>query len=123
MLYAVLCYDREDLTEAWPEDRMAGTMARLEAVQADLAAAGRLGPVARLMPTAHAKTVTKSETPTVTDGPFAETREQLLGFFIIDCADAAAAEAAAADLARANASGTGVYELRPLRLLKPGVLP
>ena len=75
------------------------------------------------MPTVHAKTVTKSETPMVTDGPFAETREQLLGFFIIDCADAAAAEAAASDLARANASGTGVYELRPLYLLKPGVLP
>jgi hypothetical protein len=50
---------------------------------------------------------------TVIDGPFAETKEQLLGFYIIDCASLDAALDAAKDLAKAN-PGTGSYEIRPV---------
>jgi hypothetical protein len=49
----------------------------------------------------------------VIDGPFAETKEQLLGFFIVDCASLDAAVEAAKELAEAN-PGTGSYEIRPI---------
>ena len=40
------------------------------------------------MPTTAGTTLRKdSDPPLVLDGPFAETKEQLLGFFIIDCSD------------------------------------
>ena len=52
------------------------------------------------------------------DGPFAETKEQLLGFYIMDCATLEAAIAAARDLRRANP--TAVYEIRPISLFRPG---
>jgi hypothetical protein len=55
----------------------------------------------------------------VIDGPFAETKEQLLGFYIIDCASEAAAIEAARDLRCANP--TAVYEIRPLALYLPGI--
>jgi hypothetical protein len=53
------------------------------------------------------------------DGPFAETKEQLLGFYVVDCASDDAALEAARDLRRANPSA--VYEIRPVSLYRPGV--
>ena len=52
------------------------------------------------------------------DGPFAETKEQLLGFYVIDCAALEEAVEVARDLARANPGGA--YEIRPIRLFMPG---
>lgn len=49
----------------------------------------------------------------VTDGPFAETKEQLLGFYIVDCSSLDAALETARELATAN-PGTGSYEVRPV---------
>ena len=47
------------------------------------------------------------------DGPFAETKEQLLGFYIVDCASLDEAIETAKELAEAN-PGTGGYEIRPV---------
>ena len=47
------------------------------------------------------------------DGPFAETKEQLLGFYVVDCDDLEEALAIARELAEANPGGA--YEIRPLR--------
>ena len=55
----------------------------------------------------------------VIDGPFTESKEQLLGFYVIDCADRDAAVAAARNLRRANP--TAMYEIRPVLLYRPGV--
>ena len=86
MLYAILCYNDEDVTTAWSKAHDDEVMAKLGAVQARLAREGRLGPVARLMPTTAATTLRKDrEPPLILDGPFAETKEQLLGFYIVDC--------------------------------------
>ena len=52
---------------------------------------------------------------TVVDGPFAETKEQLLGFYLIECEDLDAAIAAAQELAQASGS-LGAFELRPVGL-------
>jgi hypothetical protein len=88
-------------------------------VQDKLAREGRLGPVARLMDTTAATTIRKAKEPLVIDGPFAETKEQLLGFYLVECESLEQAIEAAKDLARASSS-TGAFEIRPLRLFRPG---
>ena len=78
-------------------------------------------PTARLMPTTAATTLRKdTDPPLVLDGPYAETKEQLLGFYVIECADLEAALDVARDLAKANPGGA--YEVRPVRGFSPGVL-
>jgi len=119
MLYAILCYDSEDVVGAWTKEEDAAVMERLGAVQEKLAAAGRLGPVARLLPTTAATTIRKGREPLVIDGPFAETKEQLLGFYVVDCASLEEAIQAAQDLARASGSA-GAFELRPLAYFSAG---
>src|SRR5690606_23350492 len=90
-------------------------MARLMDVQSGMAARGKLGPVVRLWNNDEAKTLKKANgDPVVFDGPFAETKEQFLGFYVADCADMDEALAFAGELANAN-PGTGSYEIRPLR--------
>jgi hypothetical protein len=119
MLYAIFCYNQEDVVGAWSkaeDDRIIG---ELKQVEDRLAAAGRLGPVARLLPTTAATTLRKGEEPLVIDGPFAETKEQLLGFYVVDCDDLDQALDTARDLARAN-PGLGAYEIRPLAIFRPG---
>ena len=122
MLYAILCYHSEDVVCAWSKEEDDAVMAKLNVVQDNLTRQGRLGPVARLMPTTAATTLRKDrDPPLIIDGPFAETKEQLLGFYVIDCESLDAALAVAADLARANPGGA--YELRPVALFRPGSLP
>jgi hypothetical protein len=121
MLYAILCYDSEDVVGAWSKEKDAEVMGRLGVVQEKLAREGRLGPVARLLPTTAATTVRKGREPLIIDGPFAETKEQLLGFYLVDCATLEAAIEVARDLARASGS-EGSYELRPVSLFRPGAV-
>jgi hypothetical protein len=119
MLYAILCYDREDVVCAWTKEQDDAVMTRLDGVQKKLAEQGRLGPVARLLPTTAATTVKKGRETMVLDGPFAETKEQLLGFYVVDCDSLEEAIETAKDLGQASSS-TGSYEIRPLRLFRPG---
>jgi hypothetical protein len=117
MLYAVLCYHSEDVVTSWTPAQDAAVMSKLAVVEQRLTDAGRLGPVVRLLPTTAATTLRKDrEPPLVLDGPFAETKEQLLGFFIIDCSGLDEAVETAGELARANPGGA--YELRPIALLR-----
>jgi len=119
MQYAILCYHQERIVEAWSEAQNDAVMAKLGAVQEKLIKQGRLGPVARLMPTTTATTLRKQAEPhMVIDGPFAETKEQLLGFFVVECKDLDEAVATAKELGAANPGGS--YEIRPLRLFFPG---
>ena len=119
MLYAILCYDSEEVVGAWSKEAESAVMERLGAVQDKLAKQGRLGPVVRLMPTTAATTVRKGAEPLVLDGPFAETKEQLLGFYVVDCENLDEAIAVATDLGRASGSA-GAHEVRPLMLYRPG---
>lgn len=84
MLYAILCYDNEAEITAWTKEKDAEVMASLGAVQERLAAQNRLGPVARLQPTAAAFTLRKGKNAAITDGPFAETKEVLAGYNLIE---------------------------------------
>ncbi|MFZ5783223.1 MAG: YciI family protein [Pseudomonadota bacterium] len=122
MLYAILCYNSEDAVGAWSKEYHDDVMANLMKVNDRLASQGRLGPVARLLPTTAATTLRKGRDNLVFDGPFAETKEQLLGFYIVDCASLEAAIDVARDLAKAN-PGTGSYEIRPVAELHDHHLP
>jgi len=119
MQYAILCYHSEDVVCSWTKEEDDAVMSKLMIVQDRLAKAGKLGPVARLMPTTAAMTLRKSQDPPlVIDGPFAETKEQLLGFFIIDCQALEEALDIARELASANPGGA--YEIRPVSYFLPG---
>ena len=128
MLYAMLCYNSEEIVGSWSKAEDDAMMARLGAVCDRLTREGKLGPVARLMDTTAAVTLRKAgrgrrlepsdEPATITDGPFAETKEQLLGFYVVDCANLDEALAIARELGHENPGGA--YEIRPLRLFLPG---
>jgi hypothetical protein len=119
MLYAILCYASEDVVCAWSKEQDEAVMADLAAVQEKYARAGKLGPVARLLPTTAATTLRKVKGESVViDGPFAETKEQFLGFYTVDCADLDEAVAFAKELSAVNPSG-GSYEIRPVSLFSP----
>ena len=120
MLYALLCYHDEDVVNAWTEQEDDAVLARRAHVTDPLAVRGRMGPAARLMSTAAAVTVRSGTEPIVIDGPFAETKEQLLGFYVIECATLDEAVQVARDLGQGE---TGAFEIRPLRLFLPGTIP
>jgi hypothetical protein len=119
MQYAILCYHDEKVTCAWSKEQDDAVMAKLAVVQDKLARQGMLGPVARLLPTTAATTLRKDrEPPLVLDGPFAETKEQLLGFYVVDCADLEEVLDIAQELGQASPGGT--YEIRPIGVFRPG---
>jgi len=121
MLYAILCYHSEDVVGAWSKEEDDAVMARLAVIQGKLAKDGKLGPVARLLPTTAATTLRKDREPAlVLDGPFAETKEQLLGFYVVDVASLDEALQIARDLGQANPGGS--YELRPVGIFSESAL-
>lgn len=119
MLYAILCYHDEAAVGAWTREEDEAVMGRLNVVHGKLVQNGKLGPVARLLPTTAATTLRKhTDPPLVLDGPFAETKEQLLGFYVVEADDLDGALAIARDLGEANPGGA--YEVRPIGLFMPG---
>lgn len=119
MLYAILAYHVEAEVMSWTPQADAAVMVDLHKVHDRLNQQGRLGPAARLAATSKARTLRGPGAGLVIDGPFAETKEQLLGFYVVDCASDDAAIEAARELRRVNPSA--VYEIRPVRLYLPGV--
>jgi len=118
MLYTVLCYNDEDVVWSWSKEHEDAVMARLATVQERWAANGKLGPSLRLLPTTAATTLRKNqEPPLVIDGPFAETKEQLLGFYVVDVANLDEVLQFARELAAVNPGGA--YEIRPVALYHP----
>jgi len=91
MLYAILAYHVESEVMSWTPEEDAAVMAGLRKVQEPLRAKGHFGPTARLDATGKARTLRGPGAGVVLDGPFAETKEQLLGFYIMDFADEAGA--------------------------------
>ena len=119
MHYAILCYDSEEVVGSWTKEQDDQVLAKLAVVQETLTRQGKLGPVVRLMPTTAATTLRKGKETVVMDGPFAETKEALLGFFIVDCPTLEEAIDAARELGKASSSN-GAYEIRPIAIFKPG---
>lgn len=118
MYYAILAYHAEGVVDSWSAEEDAALMDDLLKVNDRLVAEGHLGPAARLGPTEGAKTLRGDGDGMVIDGPFAETKEQLLGFYVVEFPTIDDAIAAARELRRANP--TAVYEIRPIMLYLPG---
>lgn len=117
MLYAILCYNDEAVTSAWTKEEDDAVMAKLQVVHDKAREAGQFGPAIRLLPTTSATTLRKAQ-DLVIDGPYAETKEQLLGFYIVDVQSLDEALQIARDLGKANPGGA--YELRPISVYQPG---
>lgn len=118
MYYAILAYHQEGVVQSWTEEEDQALMTELLEVNDRLVAQKSLGPAARLGPTEGAVTLRGKSEGMVIDGPFAETKEQLLGLYVVDFPTIEGAIAAARDLRRANP--TAVYEIRPILLYLPG---
>jgi hypothetical protein len=119
MLYAILAYHVEAHVASWTPAEDAAVMTDLHQVHDRLKQQGQLGPAARLGATQKARTLRGPGAGVVIDGPFAETKEQLLGFYVVDATSEDDAIAAARDLRRANP--TAVYEIRSIALYLPGI--
>ena len=118
MMYAILCYHEEDVVCAWSREEDAAVMAKLAVVQERLVKAGKMGASLRLLPTTAATTLRKTQDPPlILDGPFAETKEQLLGFYLVDADDLDEVLSIARELAGANPGGA--YEIRPVGMFFP----
>jgi hypothetical protein len=120
MLYALLCCHDEAVVNSWTKDEDDAVLAKRRKVTDKLAAAGRLGPALRLMPTTAATTVRMGgktgRDPVVLDGPFAETKEALLGFYVVDCDSLEDAIETAKQIGRDE---NVVFEIRPVKLYVP----
>lgn len=118
MQYAILCYHDENVVTSWTKEHDDAVMEKIFAVMDRKAKEGKLGPSARLLPTTAATTLKGDrEKPLVLDGPFAETKEQLLGFYIVDADSLDEVLDFARELGEVNPGGT--YEVRPVGLYVP----
>ena len=119
MLYTVLCYNSEDEVAAWSKEKDDAVLGKLAVVGKQLKDEGKLRFSARLMYTTTAVTLRPGRNPPpIVDGPFAETKEQLLGFYIIEVENLEEGLTFARELTVANPGGA--YELRPIMLYNPG---
>ena len=113
MLYTILCYNSEKMVTSWTKEEDDAVMTRLIAVQEKIAKRGKLGPVARLGPTTTARTLRKDREPfLLTDGPYAETKEQILGFYVVDFDTPEEVMEFTRELGAVNPGGA--YEVRPI---------
>ena len=112
MQYLLTIYvDEADFTNATPEEGMA-MMAAYDALTAELKEAGVFLGGEGLQPTSTATTVrVRDGEPLLTDGPFAETREQLAGFYLLDCGDL---DDAVRWAAKIPSAARGSVEVRPV---------
>lgn len=115
MKYAALIYTDEQNPEAAPapgSDAMEATIVAYTAYGQAGAEAGVLEGGEALMPTSTATSVQVRDGVTITtDGPFAETKEQLGGFYILECDDL---DQAIEWAARIPGAANGTIEVRPI---------
>ena len=138
MQYAILCYHDEKVTCAWSKEHDDAVMAKLGAVMGRVERQDKLGQgqhdigrqiVPGQVAGRHEAAIEqravgellvreKREQPLVIDGPFAETKEQLLGFYVVDCASLEEAIEITKELGAANPGGA--HEIRPVGAFFPG---
>jgi hypothetical protein len=109
MRYLILIYESEAAQPEFSDDT---EMQKWFDYTERLKASGCYVSGEALMPTSTATTVrTKDGKMLTTDGPFAETKEQLGGFYLVECKDLDEALKWAADI---PSSGRGPVEVRPV---------
>lgn len=117
MLYALLIYDREADWDDMPEPQKGQLFAEYGAFTKSIVDTGQFKGGEALQPIRTATTIRVREGKTLTtDGPFAETREQLGGFYLVEAKDLDEAMQIAARIPSAR---VGCVEVRPV-LPSPG---
>jgi hypothetical protein len=112
MKYLLLIYDVEKEWEALTEAERQTIYADYRKLRDELSANGKFLGGSQLQPTTAATSIRVREgKQLVTDGPFAETREQLGGYFLVEAKDLDEANAIAARIPSAR---MGTVEVRPL---------
>ena len=116
MNFLMMLYADEKAGAAFSHAEMAKAMDLMYAYNASLEKAGAFVSTSGLAPTASAKTVSHPDGALrVEDGPFAETKEQLGGFYVFDCANLDDAIRYAAMIPTA---ALGSIEIRPILELR-----
>ena len=112
MKYVLLVYQNPGAFEALAEEQRAALMAEFEAFNKQIEASGEFVGGSALAHPDTAKTVRASNgVPAATDGPFAEAKEQLAGFYVVDVEGAERA----VEIARLDpASRLWAIEVRPI---------
>jgi hypothetical protein len=117
MQYMLLIYSDEKKIAALPEAELGKLMAEFNAFSKAIVDSGNFVAGGRLQETTAATTVRVREGKTLTThGPFAETREQLGGYYLVEAKDL---DEALAMAARIPASRHGSIEVRPLHATPP----
>ncbi len=110
--YALLIYRTAPPTESLPERDERQALKGHRALQAEAAAGGELHAVARLDAPDTARTVrVRANGHEISDGPFIESKEWLVGFYLVDCEDEEQAVARAKQICR---DPHHVIEVRPV---------
>ncbi|HEY3740213.1 MAG TPA: YciI family protein [Bryobacteraceae bacterium] len=119
MRYLLLIYTDENSTEqATPDDVARISRAHSETIE-DAVRRGVLVGLDKLKPTVTATTVRMDTSGAlITDGPFAETKEQLAGYYMIDCADLDQAIEWAKRIPTGCQPGEGCIEIRPIQEIR-----
>src|SRR5215471_2567703 len=116
MRYMLLIYTQEETVPQMSAADHARVQAGHRAVMTETAGLGILGGAEPLMPTSTATTVRhKDGKLVVTDGPFAETKEQLAGYYLLECANLDEAIDWAGKIPTECGGGVGSVEIRPIR--------
>ncbi|MBA2714734.1 MAG: YciI family protein [Rubrobacteraceae bacterium] len=86
MKYMLLIYDNPDTREAFFGGEGEGLMGEMDTLMDELMESGELVDTEALADPSNTRTVrVRGGVPAVTDGPFAEAKEQLGGYLIVDC--------------------------------------
>jgi hypothetical protein len=110
--YVLLIYQAPGAFDALPEEQRAALMTEFDAFNKELTASGEFVAGAALADPSSSRTVrVRDGLPATTDGPFAEAKEQLAGYYVVDCESIdRATEIAAKD----PASRLWAIEVRPV---------
>jgi hypothetical protein len=120
MRYMFLIYSREAAEAAASAQAMERLKAAHWAVMEEASQRGIFEAAEPLHPTATATTIRmEGGKPLILDGPYAETKEQLAGYYILDCKDLDEAIGWAAKIPTACRGGEGCVEIRPIAGLPP----
>lgn len=113
MQYMLLCCIDESLWNSLPDAERNGVMEDYNAVIQDMVLSGHYRGGAKLQPTETATTLRQQDGKMITlDGPFAETKEQLGGFHVVECKDLDEALELARRIPPLRVGGT--VEVRPV---------
>jgi hypothetical protein len=116
MRYMLLIYTTEDALARSSQEEMQELRNQHIAAMQEAYAKGVMQQAEPLPATTTAKTIRMQHgTPFITDGPFAETKEQLAGYYILDCKNLDEAIAWAAKIPTACGGMQGCVEIRPLQ--------